>query len=650
MPLPVPSLDDRRFQNLVDDAKRLVQQRCPEWTDHNVSDPGVTLIEAFAYMTDQLLYRINRVPDRNYVKFLEMIGVRLFPSTPARADLTFWLSAPRPVDVVVPAGAAASTPRGESADSVVTFTTESELVIAATERLYVGSLRSDGTWHNHTEAIRLSRVSAFSAVPVAGEALLIGLSDPVPGCALSIKMDCDLEGVGVDPDHPPLAWDVYDGTAWLPAEVERDTTGGMNRTGEVVIHVPVGHQSAMLNNLRAGWIRARLLTPRPGQAFYSNSPSIARVDAAAVGGTVAGVQGEVVTEDTLGESDGVPGENYVARRSPILRTGEPVVVEVAEVAEGDGWHEWTEVSDFAQSGPEDRHFVLDATEGTVRLGPLVRNADGSTTQYGRVPDKGSVIRLKRYWTGGGRRGNVAARSVAVIRTTVPFVSRVENRRAASGGVDGETVEEAKIRGPVTLRTLGRAVTLEDYEHLAREAAPEAARVMAVAPERPEDAGGVRLLVVPTVPDEDGRLELSALAPPPAMLSAVADALSAKRSVGARVVVEPPLYQGVTVVAQLLAHAWMDTATIQSAATETLYRYLNALTGGPEGTGWPFGRAVHLGEIYALLQGVEGIRSVEDLRLFAADPTTGDRGTSVNKIDVDANALVYSYGHQVRVEV
>ena len=85
MALPVPNLDDRRFQDLVDDAKRLVQQKCPEWTDHNVSDPGVTLIETFAWMTDQVLYRLNRVPERNYVKFLELIGVRLFPPTAARA-------------------------------------------------------------------------------------------------------------------------------------------------------------------------------------------------------------------------------------------------------------------------------------------------------------------------------------------------------------------------------------------------------------------------------------------------------------------------------------------------------------------------------------------------------------------------------------
>src|SRR6266481_3189165 len=100
MALPVPNLDDRRFQDLVDDAKRLVQQRCPEWTDHNVSDPGVTLIETFAFMVDQLLYRLNRVPDLHYLRFLDLIGVQLFPPSPARCDTTFRLSAPQENPVV----------------------------------------------------------------------------------------------------------------------------------------------------------------------------------------------------------------------------------------------------------------------------------------------------------------------------------------------------------------------------------------------------------------------------------------------------------------------------------------------------------------------------------------------------------------------
>ena len=88
MTLPAPNLDDRRFQDLVDDAKRLVQRRCPEWTDHNVSDPGITLIETFAYVVDQVLYRLNRVPERSYVTFLELMGVELFPPSAARVPVT----------------------------------------------------------------------------------------------------------------------------------------------------------------------------------------------------------------------------------------------------------------------------------------------------------------------------------------------------------------------------------------------------------------------------------------------------------------------------------------------------------------------------------------------------------------------------------
>ena len=87
MSVEAPNLDDRRFQDLVDDALRLAGERLPEWSPSRPTDPGVVLIEAFAWMTDQLLYRLNRVPDRLYLKFLELIGVRLIPPTSAHRDL-----------------------------------------------------------------------------------------------------------------------------------------------------------------------------------------------------------------------------------------------------------------------------------------------------------------------------------------------------------------------------------------------------------------------------------------------------------------------------------------------------------------------------------------------------------------------------------
>ncbi|MET9418450.1 hypothetical protein ABZY03_30525 [Streptomyces klenkii] len=111
MSLPSPHLDDRRFQDLVDDAKRFIQRRCPEWTDHNVSDPGVALIEAFAQMTDQLLYRLNRVPEKIHLGFLDMLDLKLAPPQAARADITFWLPAPQTTAVTVPTGAEVATPQ-----------------------------------------------------------------------------------------------------------------------------------------------------------------------------------------------------------------------------------------------------------------------------------------------------------------------------------------------------------------------------------------------------------------------------------------------------------------------------------------------------------------------------------------------------------
>ncbi len=480
------------------------------------------------------------------------------------------------------------------------------------------------------------------------EVLLIGLSAAVPRCAVSLRFDCNIEGIGVDPEWPPLAWEAWDGEAWVECEVDRDTTGGLNRPGEVVLHVPPNHVMSLEHQLRAGWLRARVTTPEEDQPFYSNSPLIKGLAVSTVGGTIEAVQAEVIQDEVLGLSEGVPGQRFDVARPPVVPSGEPVVLEVSD--EEEGWQEWQEVSDFAQSGPGDRHFVLDAVAGEVQFGPAVRMPNGEFVQYGDVPMKGSVLRLRRYHTGGGRQGNVAQTAIRVCRTTIPYVARVENRYPATGGVDGEDIEEAKIRGPLVMRTLGRAVTAEDYEQLAKEAAPEAARVKAVPATTDEEAGGVRVLIVPAVADdEDGRLSFEQLVPPPEILSNVATFLDSRRTLGARVLVEPPAYQGVTVVAMLRARPWADPNRLQKTATDALYAYLHPITGGMEGTGWAFGRPVHMGEVYALLQRLPGTELVEDVRLFAANPITGERGQAAQRVEVAANALVFSYEHQVRVE-
>ncbi len=647
MALPVPNLDDRRFQDLVDDAKRLVQQRCPEWTDHNVSDPGVTLIETFAWMTDQLLYRLNRVPDRNYVKFLELIGIHLFPPSAARGGVTFWLSAPQPDTVRIAGGTQVATVRTET-DEAVVFTTLDDLPIVPVKLAHVLT-STDGKKHvdRSVEAENGRDFPAFDAPPKPGDLLLIGLSEAAPANAVRLDLRCRIEGVGVDPTWPPLAWEAWTGDDWTACELEHDTTGGLNRDGNVVVHVPVGHAVSVVEKLRAAWLRARVTDPEEGQPFYSQSPSILGVAASTVGGTTDAVHADVVVDEIVGTSEGVAGQRFLLKRRPVVPGDRPTAVRVAD--DEDGWQEWTQVGDFSDSGPSDQHFVLDAVAGEITFGPAVREPDGAVRSYGAVPPKGRRIKLDVYLTGGGRLGNLAPRGISVLKSSIPYVTRVENRRPMNGGVDGEDIENAKIRGPITMRSRGRAVTAEDFEYLAREVAPELARVRAVPAADPSEVGSVRVLVVPAAEAEAGRLRFEQLVPSEETLARVAARLDETRVVGTRVIVEPPVYRGITIVARLRPRPRVTPSRLQEAALEAIYDYFNPITGGPEGGGWPFGRPVQVGEVYAVLQRIRGTELVEDVRLFGADPITGQRGQATQRLDLEPNALVFSYEHQLLVE-
>ncbi len=646
--LPAPSLDDRTFQGLVDEAKRLVQRRCPEWTDHNVSDPGVTLIEAFAQMVDQVIYRLNRVPDLNYVKFLELIGVELRPPAAARGMVTFWLSSPQPQTVLVRAETEVATPRTDIHEPVV-FTTTEDLEIVPCSFSRAGLSPASGSPTDLTAALAgPDGFACFSESPVIGDALLIGLSSAVPSCAVAIRLDCRVAGAGVDPRRPPLVWEAWNGSGWSACDVDRDETGGLNKAGDVIIHIPPSHQTSIVARQRAGWVRCRLVEAEPGQPTYTASPRILSVAAFTVGGTVGMMHAEVVRHEVIGKSDGTPGQRFALQRRPVVPSEEPGVIEVAD---SNGVETWTPVSQFADVAADDRSFRIDAYAGEVQFGPAVRTADGGLRHYGAVPPSGASIVLSSYRTGGGRRGNVARGQVRVLKTSVPYVARVENRTPAIGGADAETLDEAKVRGPMLLRSRGRAVTAEDFEELAREVAPDAARVHCVPAQDQADAGGIRVLVVPHVAgDEVGRIRREDLIPPEGTLERISASLDERRLVGTRLLVAPPEYVGLTVVVDVSARSLFDPDEVKDSVTRALYELFHPLTGGPDGTGWPFGRSVQSHEVHAALARIPGVDMAQEITvsLFPADATSGRRSAPVHRLDLPPTALVFSYEHQVRV--
>jgi predicted phage baseplate assembly protein len=282
----------------------------------------------------------------------------------------------------------------------------------------------------------------------------------------------------------------------------------------------------------------------------------------------------------------------------------------------------------------------------------VREENGDFRQFGRVPDKGKALRMRAYRTGGGVRGNVGRGALSVLKSSIPYVSKVVNRRAAAGGADGEDIDNAKVRGPIVLRTKGRAVTAEDYEYLAKEAAPGAvARIHCVTAGDGDgaDAAGVRVLVVPAASSRGGQIAFSELVPSEEVLRRISHRLDECRVIGSRVLVAPPRYTGVTVVADLVAQHEADIPHVEEGARRALYTYLNPIIGGPSGNGWPLGRPVNVGEIYSVLQRLRGLDLIDDVKLFSVDLDKRARSRApLPRVDLGPHDLVLSYEHLVRV--
>ncbi len=645
MSLPVPNLDDRHFQDLVDEAKRLIPKYCPEWTNHNLTDPGVALIELFAWMTELSLFRLNQVPDKFYTHMLNMMGFEPFPATAARTDLTFWLVDVVDEAVVVPAGTQVSTAGDVGAPRV--FTTLTDLTI--TQPGLMAALVSPGpdAYVDVWDALRLPQqaVICFPRTPTTpGDRFYLGFERPIAGNAIRMTLAANVEGIGVIPTKPPLRWEVWQGSGWIPCTVYRDTTGGLNRDGQITLLVPPAHEPLTLGGQRAYWLRARMLDPEPGQPSYRASPQIRQIRVDSIGGSVTAEHSDNSPREVLGTSTGKPDQIFATRNAPVLGR-EPG--ETIQVVAGGVTVEWTEVPNFVTSGPDARHFVWNSTTGEVRFGPEIRYADGTRHQHGAVPHEGALIVATGYRFGGGADGNVGPGTLTGMRTSLPYVDRVENIAPAIGGVDAEPVDNAKRRGPHSLRAGGRAVTVDDFERLASEADPAIARVRCLPPET--TGNPIRLLLAPHVERAPETLVLDDFALTSGMVARVSEHLDERRILGTSIEIGTPFYQGVTVAALLAARPGRPVTLVRERALATLYRYVNPLTGGPNGTGWPFDADLNAATVFQLLETVEGVERVEEVLFFEHDLRNHERiGFGKELVKLERDSLFLSANHQVVV--
>lgn len=625
MPLRPPNLDDREFEDLFEEARSRIPRYLPEWTDWNPSDPGITLLQLQAWLADTILYRVNQIPELNYVKFLQLLGVEQEPAKPASADLTFTLkeSFDRP-DLLIPERVVVGVSDPDLQDPLYFETDRSFRAISARMALLVRiTPGEDGTAENVTEANTTDEQS-FS--PFGDEAphssrLIIGFTSPLPfprgeiglqfylqegDQTLLTQPDVTLGGEDDAADLPALSWEWWNGVEWESVVVTGDETRSLTQSGQVYFQVPGQIPAIPYSRLELPpfeeegeeedddqpnyyWISVHAVA-----GTYARPPRVNRI----LTNTITATAAQTVFDETVGSSNGDPNQIMQLRHTPVL-ADPPLQLEVNE---GHGPRRWTPVPDFLGSGPHDEHYILNRTTGEIAFG------DG---RRGRIPLAGQsnvIAPLYRY--GGGRIGNVGSGTIIDLATPLPGVESVTNVRGAGGGDDEEPLEDTKVRGPrQLLKSRNRAVTLEDFAELAR-VTPGAQVARSDAIVESNGNGGASTVTVVVVPQSSDPRPV----PTEAARRLVSTYLDRRRLVTTQLKVRGPIYHDIDVVIDIGAHPDSNLREVKEASIKRMEDYFHPLRGGPDAAGWPFGRDAYYSEVLKEVMLVPGVQRVERLAL------------------------------------
>jgi len=197
MPLPLPNLDTRRWAEMTDAARALIPRYAPQWTDFNVHDPGITLLELLAWLVEQDIYQVNRIPIRHRLKFLSLIGFAPRPATSARVALSFTRQ-PAGADIVLPQGMAFAATAGSGPEQPFLLTAPLTVVAAQIQAVqtFDGATFSDQTqaWKDGRplHPLGASPVSLVSD-PEKQPALYLGFDQSLPP-GVMVRLGLQLQG------------------------------------------------------------------------------------------------------------------------------------------------------------------------------------------------------------------------------------------------------------------------------------------------------------------------------------------------------------------------------------------------------------------------------------------------------------------------
>ncbi|MEW6218538.1 MAG: baseplate J/gp47 family protein [Thermodesulfobacteriota bacterium] len=665
MPLPLPELDDRRFDDLVTELRERLSRHLPELTVLAPGDPVFALVDLFAWLTETVIFRANLIPERQRRAFLNLLQIPLRPAVPARGLVA--IDAPPTQASLPPLLAAESGLRAKG----VAFATSGEvqptplaLHVLVKEEQDDAALAALGITRaalreqygmaavpfrprtlipgrdaltlagSLDHALHLGLAIHRRLVPereglrqaLRGRILNIGLAPAGEGPAPDLAMVAGIDVLRPRPLIWELAWQDKQGVIrYLPLEEVADSSLGGRRLGVARLRLPANPD-----------LLAAPVQDDPQFAGMGDAPPEPPAELAAeqflfwlrlrcpdepnlalgyLGVNCVEVLGQGIERDAMvGVGTGRPDQVVSLPWQDI----DPESL-VLEVAEGAAWVPWQRQEVLAGGDANARVYRLDPAAGLVVFG------DG---QHGRRPPAGSRIRVAYLRHGGGLAGNLPAGAIRELAAgSGSLVLRHE--WPTRGGRDAESIDQAERRIPAFLAHRERAVAAGDFAALARdnpinpvaraEVLPGFFPGTSIATVRPRVPGVVSVFVLPPA--------APALAAPPrpsaGLLQDVFGYLASRKVLGTELyVLSPEFVPMAAAVAMRVRDPQVETET-RTAVAAALRDYLWALPpAGPLGQGWPLGAEVDAAELRTQASRVPGVLAVTDLRLFAQEPRTG----------------------------
>jgi Baseplate J-like protein len=644
--VPPPDLDDRTWQDLVTEMLALRTTYAPQWTDDRPSDIGVTLVELFAWLGEGVIYRLNQVPEKNYIAFLDLMGITRDPAAPAATYLTFGTKGPGPADV--PAGTQAQTLPVEG-EAPIVFETEEDLTVLPVSLTTALQLTPDP--HDHSRLL-YEDVSADLVGTGTGRRLILvpphltahvclGFEDLVTG---EVELRPRLFRAAPDVPVGTVTWAAsVDGVQpgeW-PAIGPSGTTKGLHDRrlrlpipAQWAAQIPeadwsdVGAAAGPFDAPRF-WIGLRIANP-------DDTPLEIGLDRVLFNSVPAHTALTIRSPQVLGESDGAPFQVFALRHRPLYRRPDPEAPYAdLEVQVGQGtppvWETWQLVPELLQ-GPG-KVYRLNPVTGEISFGSHdERNSEG----HGSIPAPGSLIRARTYrHVASGAAGNVPAGKVVVAGTkpdgTVPAgLDVITNLLAAHDGIDEEATEDTLRRAPERLKVQDRAITADDFAHLAREASSDVRISRCLTPYPPHDEpwtfggidrapGNVSVIVVP-----DQGSEVAQPEPPPELIETVRAYLDARRDLTVRLFVHRPRY--LPIVTEVSVRVWreavragVDVTQVHDDVERKIGAFLHPTRGGPDGRGWQVGQPVFSSDLFRAVMPPETVGYIEQISVAPGTP-------------------------------